>query len=99
MKKEIKEIDVKELVKDINDEDNFTEKEIKKTGRPKTKAKYEVIFSSGCDFAINRQTARTNKTLVLIFSQNMCYIYDEILGKKLEMTEALETELKSFFFR
>lgn len=97
MKKEIKEIDVKELVKDINDEDNFTEKEIKTTSRPKAKAKYEVVFSSGCDFAINRQTARTNKTLVLIFSQNMCYIYDEILGKKLEMTEALETELKSFF--
>ena len=56
MKKEIKEIDVKELVKDINDEDNFTEKEIKTTSRPKAKAKYEVVFSSGCDFAINRQT-------------------------------------------
>ena len=97
MKKEIKEIDVGTLVKNINNEDNFTKKEIKKTSKSRPKAKYEVVFSSGCDFAINRQTSRSNKTLVIILTQSMWYIYDELAGKKIEMSEDLEKELKYFF--
>lgn len=84
MKKEIKNIDVKSLVNELNHEvvegEILTETSIKRSR--KRENDYEFMFCSGCDFALNRKTIRTNKTLVSILSQDILYIYDELKGTK-----------------
>lgn len=97
MKKEIKNIDVKSLVNELNHEvvegEILTETSIKRSR--KRENDYEFMFCSGCDFALNRKTIRTNKTLVSILSQDILYIYDELKGTKREVTEL--KQLYSFF--
>lgn len=96
MKKEIKNIDVKSLVNELNHE--VVEGEIlteTATKRKKRENDYEFMFCSGCDFALNRKTIRTNKTLVSILSQDILYIYDEQKKTKKNVTEL--KHLYSFF--
>lgn len=98
MKKEVKNIDVKELVKEINTSvvEGSVLKLEEKEDSVRKEYKYKMVFSNGPDFALNRITKRTNKTLVSIFSQGILYIYDEITEEKIEITEDAK-ELKYFF--
>ena len=55
-----------------------------------TGAKFQFLFKSGCEWALNRKTSRTDRTLVCIFSQNIFVIYDE----KTEKIEEIKTYIK-----
>ena len=59
-----------------------------------TGAKFQFLFKSGCDWALNRKTSRTDRTLVCIFSQNIFVIYDE----KIKKTEEIKTYIKFKIF-
>lgn len=107
MRKEIKNIDVKELVQELNELDKSSGSSSKKktlitegsfeikTKKEKKDNEYEYVFVSGCDFAINRKTLRTDKTLVMIYSKKIFYIYDELKEQKTLVTEP--TQIKRFF--
>lgn len=100
MKKEIKNIDVKSFVNEINTavvagtviKDNKTELVEKKEKNPYG---YQFLFVSGSDFALNRITPKTNRTLVSIYSQGLLFIYDEIKETKKVVTDL--KQLNSFF--
>lgn len=44
--------------------------------KPRPQAKYEVVLSSGTDFAIRRTTSKTERMLVCLVSQGQYYIKD-----------------------
>lgn len=99
MKKEVKNINVGKLVEEINT--SVTEGEVLTIEEVKTPVKkreyeYTLLFSNGPDFALNRKTQKTNKTLVSIFTQGILYIYDELSDEKIEIDEKCP-EIKSFF--
>lgn len=96
MKREVKDINVKSLMEEINT--SATAGEIvcdKKVKRIKRDNEYTYILASGCDFILNRKTVKTNKTLVCIQSKGILFIYDEIKQKKIVIEEA--KTLKTFF--
>lgn len=105
MKKEIKNVDIKEIVIELkafdhtytSESDDETTKIVELTAEKKVrkKASYTVKFSSGCDFAINRKTDRTDKTLVVIYSKRIFYIYDELKNTKKAIVDV--TQVKRFF--
>ena len=95
MKKEVKNINVGKLVEEINT--SVTEVEVFTIEEAKTPVnEYTVLFVNGPDFALNRKTKRTNKTLVSIFTQGILYIYDELTDEKIEISEKCK-EIKLFF--
>jgi len=96
MKKEIKDINVKELIDEIN-ESTVSGEVIKKVEKKPVvrENEYEFLTISGCDFILNRKTKKTNKTLVCIQSQNILYIYDELKDVKITVTDS--KQIKSFF--
>lgn len=96
MKREVKDINVKSLMEEINT--SATAGEIvcdKKVKRIKRDNEYTYILASGCDFILNRKTVKTDKTLVCIQSKGILFIYDEIKQKKIVIEEA--KTLKTFF--
>lgn len=104
MKKEIKEINVKELIDEIKTgEEEAKKKEAVKsayTTRVEKKTKkytpgYSVIFADGPDIAINKKTQKTSRTLTLIFSKQMYFIYDEDTDEKTNIEDS--TQIKRFF--
>lgn len=96
MKKEIKDIDVKDLVKEINTS-TVSGKVITEETRAKARRDnvYEYVAASGCDFILNRKTVKTDKTLVCIKGKGLLFIMDE---KSEEKTDIMDPkQLKSFF--
>ena len=78
MRKEIKEISVKDLVNEINT--SVEEGDVissKKRKSPTSSVTFTVIASSGCDFILNKKTTRTSRTLVSLPGSGLLYIYDE----------------------
>lgn len=97
MKKEIKEIDVKNLVAEINTSVVSGEvlKTIQKPKREKRINGYTYLVCSGCDFILNRTTKQTNKTFVCLPSQQIFYIYDELKDTKTIIDDP--KQIKTFF--
>ena len=81
MKREVKDINVKSLMEEINT--SATTGEIVSDKKVKS------------DFILNRKTVKTDKTLVCIQSKGILFIYDEIKQKKIVIEEA--KTLKTFF--
>lgn len=94
MKKEIKEINVKEFINEINTSSTSGEVFKKKT-RKSSEATYNIVVSSGCDFIMTKTTSRTCKTLVSLLSSRILFIYDEKEGTKTIVTDP--KDLKNFF--
>lgn len=96
MKKEIKDIDVKDLVKEINTS-TVSGKVITEETRAKARRDnvYEYVAASGCDFILNRKTIKTDKTLVCIQGKGLLFIMDEKSEEKTDVTDP--KQLKSFF--
>lgn len=65
-------LDERDDEKDDVDDDNKGKKPTTKAKRPKVE--YDVVLSSGVDFAIQRKTARTTRLLVCLVSQGQYYI-------------------------
>jgi CRISPR/Cas system-associated protein endoribonuclease Cas2 len=99
MKKEIKNLNVKSLIDELNTakEGTVVNSLTKAKKTVKREYGYKVLFQSGPDFALNRTTPKTNKTLVSIFSKDILYIYDEESHEKTTITKDNTTQLKSFF--
>lgn len=95
MKKQLKEINVGSLLKEI---DTATEANLISEGFEKgkrTKAEYEIVFSDTNDFAIRKTNKRTNKLLVSIYSKNLLYFYDAQTDSLEKITKA--EQLLGFF--
>lgn len=94
MKKELKEINVGELLSEI---DSSTEGNVlsKAASNKRDKATYEFVFADRDDFAIQKKTKRTVKTLVSILSKNLLFIKDENTNKITKVVE--DKQMQSFF--
>lgn len=96
MKKEVKNLNVKSLMEEIDTSTISGEIVLKKSSKAvKRDNEYTYIVASGCDLILNRKTLKTNKTLVCIQSKGALFIYDEIKGKKISVGEP--KVLKTFF--
>ena len=102
MKKEIRKIDVKELIKDINEavEENEIENAENLSLNMKRKKvapeiTYSMEFNSGCDFAIRKSGKRTSQILIFLISKGYFFIYNEVTDKKTVITEP--NQIKQFF--
>ena len=83
MKKEIKNLNVKSLIDELNTakEGAVVNSLTKAKKTVKREYGYKVLFQSGPDFALNRTTPKTNKTLVSIFSKDTFLTSNSFIGK------------------
>lgn len=95
MKKQLKEINVGNLLKEIDEaeEENIIAKSTESSSR--TKAEYEVAFKDSYDFAIHKKNKRTDKLLISIYSKNLLYFYDNLNGNMEKITRV--EQLNGFF--
>lgn len=95
MKKQLKEINVGSLLKEIDEAEETDIIAESKIGTKRTKAEYEVAFKDANDFAIRKKNKRTDKLLVSIYSKNLLYIYDNN-NENIEKISRVE-QLNGFF--
>ena len=95
MKKQLKEINVGMLLKEIDTATETNIIEASKLKGKRTKAEYEVLFCDANDFAIRKSGTRTNKLLVSIYSKKLLYFYDTLTN---EMEKVLKVEQLIGFF-
>lgn len=94
MKKELKEINVGEVLSEIK---SATEGDVllKFQGTKREKAKYEILFSDLNDFGIKKTSKRVSKVFISIFSKNLLFFKDEITG---EITKIVSSDQITNFF-
>ena len=95
MKKQLKEINVGSLLKEIDEAEETDIIAESKIGTKRTKAEYEVAFKDANDFAIRKKNKRTDKLLVSIYSKNLLYVYDNN-NENIEKISRVE-QLNGFF--
>lgn len=95
MKKQLKEINVGSLLKEIDEAEEINIIAESETKTKRTKAEYEVVFKDANDFAIRKKNKRTDKLLVSIYSKHLLYIYDN-MTENIEKISRVE-QLNGFF--
>lgn len=95
MKKQLKEINVGSLLKEIDEAEEVNIIAESSESLKRTKAEYTVMFKDANDFAICKKSKRTNKLLVSIYSKNLLYIYDNVT-ENIEKVSRIE-QLSGFF--
>lgn len=66
------------ILSSVEEETSSSTATVKKA---KPKASYELVLNSGTDFIIQKKTARTTTSLVIIVSQKQYYLKNEISGE------------------